>query len=72
MVDDDVRLVHGSQSVPAVSTVFGDVGVAQAEAKVAQDDIVGVNREGIVGDTDAHSRGTLSGDGHIALTQIEG
>ena len=71
VVDDDVRLVEASESVPSVSTIHLHVLVAQTEAHVAHNHIVGLDLHGIVGHADAVAWSGLAGDGHVALADVE-
>ena len=72
MVDDNVVVVGGSQSVAFVSfRVVLQRYVAQTEAHKTDDDVVGSNDEGIVGYADAVARGCLSGNGQVAVLYLQ-
>ena len=64
VVDDDVVMVAGSQSV---ALVVGHLAVAQSEAHEADDDVVCRDDEGIVGHADAVAGRRLSQERLVAL-----
>ena len=64
VVDDDVVMVHRTQSV---AFVVGHILVAQSEAHVAHDDVVAAHRYGIVGHADAVAGRRLSQERLVAL-----
>ena len=70
VVDDEVLVVEASETVPAVGIALGDILIAEPEAHIAYDDVVGLNGHGIVGNADAVAGSRLSGDGDVAYTYI--
>ncbi len=43
MVNDDVALIKGSKSIPAVCTIFGHVFVTKTETDITDDHIIGLD-----------------------------
>ena len=68
MVYNDVLAVHAAQSVALVLVYMA---VTKTEAQEAQDNIVGVNGERIVGNAYSVAGGGLSGNRHVALLQLQ-
>ena len=72
MVDDDVVMVRGTQSVTFVGfgiALQGDI--TQSEAHEADDDIVGSDGKGIICHADTITRCRLSGNGQIAVLYLQ-
>ena len=66
MVNDDILLVHTSESV---SLMVGDIAVAESEAHVSYDDIARRDAEWIVGYANAVARSCLPEYGDVAVLQ---
>ena len=64
MVNDDVLLVHTTQSV---SLMIFHLAIAKTETHVAKNNVAGLDSEWIVCHTDAVAWSRLAGNGHIAL-----
>ena len=71
MVYDDVLLVHAAEAVPAIGVFFLYVFVPEPEAHVTYDDVVRIYLERVVRDADTVARCGLSGDGNVAVLQVE-
>jgi hypothetical protein len=69
MVDDDVFLIHASQTI---TFMISYIGVAQAKTHKADDDVARVDGEGVIGDADTITRCCLSGDGNVAAGKRQG
>ena len=66
MVYHDAFLIHASEGIPSVCTVFQYVFVAKTEAHIAYDDIVAFHANGIVGYADTVTGCSLAGNGGVA------
>ena len=68
MVNDDVVVVHRSQTV---TLMIGNKLIAQAETHITEDDIVAGDDKRMIGYADAVARSCLSGNGDITVLDLQ-
>ena len=72
MVDNDEARVDGTEAVGLESVAFSlGHAVARTETHVAGNDIGAGESHGVVGHTDAVAGGCLSGEGEVAVGNLE-